>query len=547
MSVLIQQPRAASASSGLTLVFQRVGDFIGTDRRGVRLAAGLGLGAVAGLVGGWGAAGLASGAGLLLGWPGVAGAAVQLLVQYALRGDLLAALALAFASAALGTSSYLVFRFVPKLGRGFPNLRSYLWLLASALLGGLVGGLLVALAEPTPGASVQAFWIWSAGALVGVVLVAPPALLTADRYLRRWIVPIPREVPARTSHRISLAPSTVEGFGDETVMVARRPKAKLSRDLLTGAEMVLGLTALAVPISVLLPVGGRWALLLYLVPILWACLSYGMRGGVLAASGGGLCYLLGLFWMSSVMGDGETARFWLYSADLSLLSLTAAFVGRFREKEARMRDELVDANRLLRRDLLLVAQALTQAVEAKDSYTEGHLHRVSEYAVAVGTRLGLHGHDLEMLHYASMLHDIGKIGIPEDVLRKEGPLDPLQAEIMRRHPEIGARILEKLDLLRDAAPIVLYHQERYDGRLDATYPGYPAGLRGENIPLGARIIAVVDAFDAMTTDRPYRSALSAEVAMAELRKERSRQFDPLVVDTFLRILEERPWRRPGRA
>ncbi|HEX7186434.1 MAG TPA: HD domain-containing phosphohydrolase [Thermoanaerobaculia bacterium] len=550
MSVSIQQPRAASAPSGMTLVFQRVSDFMGTDHRGIRLAAGLALGAVAGLVGNWGAAGLASGAGLLLGWPGVAGAAVQLLVQYGLRGDLLAALALSFASAALGTSSYLVFRFVPKLGRGFPNLRSYLWLLASALLGGLVGSLLVALAGREPGSSLQAVWVWSwaVEALAGVLLLTPPALLAADRFLRRWLIPIPNEVPARTYRRISLAPPMIEALGDETMMVGRRLKSALSQDILfTGAAMVLGVTALAVPVSALLPVGGRWIILLYLVPILWAALEYGMRGGVLAASAGGLSFVFGLFLITAMAGDGEAVRVWMYSADLLVLSMTGAFVGRLREKEARMRDELVDANRLLRRDLLLVAQALTQAVEAKDRYTEGHLHRVSEYAVAVGARLGMRGNDLEMLHYASMLHDIGKIGVPENVLRKEGPLDAIESEIMRRHPEIGARILEKLDLLKGAAPIVLHHQERFDGRLDSTHPGYPMGLRGETIPLGARIIAVVDAFDAMTTDRPYRRALSEAAAVSELRRERGRQFDPVVVDAFLRILEERPWLRASRA
>jgi HD-GYP domain-containing protein (c-di-GMP phosphodiesterase class II) len=112
---------------------------------------------------------------------------------------------------------------------------------------------------------------------------------------------------------------------------------------------------------------------------------------------------------------------------------------------------------------------------------------------------------------------------------------------MRRHPEIGARLLQKLDLLRGAAPIVLAHQERYDGDPFATYPGYPLGLRGDYIPLGARIIAVVDAFDAMTTNRPYREALSIEVAVAELVVESGRQFDPKVVDAFLEVLDERPW------
>src|SRR5262249_35628056 len=143
--------------------------------------------------------------------------------------------------------------------------------------------------------------------------------------------------------------------------------------------------------------------------------------------------------------------------------------------------------------------------------------------------------------FASLLHDIGKIGVPEQVLGKQGPLDAQEAEIMQRHPAIGARILEKLDLLKDAAPIVLHHQERWDGDTSSAYPGYPSGLKGESIPLGARIVAVVDAFDAMTTDRPYRAALSAERAVEELRRQRGRQFDPRVVDVFLQVLAEQPW------
>ena len=298
------------------------------------------------------------------------------------------------------------------------------------------------------------------------------------------------------------------------------------------------------PVSRLLPQAGPWILLVYLVPVLGAALDYGLRGGILAAAASGIAYLAGSTGLAAaVTGEAVGVDLWVSAANFLILSLAGAFVGESREAEAGMRDELRDANRLLRQDLLNVALALTKAVEAKDSYTEGHLHRVSGYAVAVGSRLGMRGHDLEMLHFASLLHDIGKIGIPEHVLGKEGPLDEFEAEVMKRHPAIGARILEKLDLLKDAAPIVLHHQERYDGDPDATYPGYPGGLTGESIPLGARIVAVVDAFDAMTTDRPYRAALSVERAIAVLHKERGRQFDPRVVDTFLQVLAEQPWRR----
>jgi HD-GYP domain-containing protein (c-di-GMP phosphodiesterase class II) len=119
---------------------------------------------------------------------------------------------------------------------------------------------------------------------------------------------------------------------------------------------------------------------------------------------------------------------------------------------------------------------------------------------------------------------------------------PHEEEIMRRHPEIGAKLLEKLELLSELAPLVLHHQERFDGKRQGANPGYPRGLAGEEIPLGARIIAVVDAYDAMTTSRPYREALSVDDATATLRRERGRQFDPSVVDAFLDCLVERPWR-----
>ena len=501
-------------------------------------------GVLAGLAGGWAAPALGGCAGVLFGWPGIAAFGLAcFLTAEGLRPDVLAAFVAAAAATAPGVAIYLTFRSVPDLGRGLPNLRSHLWLLGSGLLGGLAGGLLMAAAANGP--AFQAFWNQAAGTLTGVVLLGPPVLLVADRFFRLWMVSIPAELPARRSRRLGLAPETIQPRGDETMRVApARRRLEIGHALLIGAAVVVGLTLVAVPVSRFLPQSGPWILLVYLVPILGAALDYGMRGGILASSASGIIYLVGLSGLAALTG-GPGTDLWVSAADFVILSLAGAFVGESREAEAQTRDELMDANRLLRHDLLNVALALTQAVEAKDSYTEGHLHRVSEYAVTVGSRLGLRGHDLEMLHFASLLHDIGKIGIPEHVLGKEGPLDEFEAEVMKRHPAIGARILERLDLLKDAAPIVLHHQERYDGDLNATYPGYPGGLRGERIPLGARIVAVVDAFDAMTTDRPYRAALSVEQAIEELRNQRGRQFDPRVVDTFLQVLAEQQWRRMG--
>ena len=314
----------------------------------------------------------------------------------------------------------------------------------------------------------------------------------------------------------------------------------LQRGLAIGGLLLLATTSAAVPLTDLVPDAAVWLTMLYLLPVLWAATNYGLRGGVLAASTAGLLYLAGQTVMRDGPGLNDPQATTLY-ANLLALSLVGALFGAGQEREAALRDRLAESNRLLRNDLLRVVQALTGAIEAKDGYTETHLRRVSRYALAVGERLGLGANQLEELRYASLLHDVGKIGVPDQLLAKRGPLSEGEAELMRRHPEIGARILSNIDVLRDVAPLILHHQERYDGARDGARPGYPQGLCGEAIPLGARIIAVVDAFDAMTTDRPYRAALTQDEAAGVLRSERGRQFDPRIVDSFLAVLAETPW------
>jgi hypothetical protein len=483
-------------------------------------------------------------AGLLFGWLGIAGtAAGQLAAVWITHRSFSDALIFSLSFALTGIAGWAIFRYVPKLGRGLLNLRSFLWTLAAAFLGSTAGGVLtlvsVGPAGQTPGMWV---WTWLTGALVSVVLLAPPILLLFDRYGRRWMVPIPGELRGEGKQRMS----EILGSGEETVILPPEPiprSRKGLKDLLLGSGMVLAAVAAGLVLVWLLPRGNEWTTLVYLLPILWAALHYGMRGGLLAASGSGICHLLGLAGLVVLVGlSGIGNEVWSGRADLLILSVAGALVGWSRQRELRLREELIESNRLLRRDLVRVSDALIQAVEAKDAYTGGHLRRVSEYAVEVGQKLGLRGRDLETLHYASLLHDVGKLGVPESVLRKEGPLDDHETGLMRRHPEIGARMLERLELLRGAAPLVLHHQERFDGELDGQHPGYPGGIAGEQIPLGARIIAVVDAFDAMTTTRPYREALPLAEAAAVLRRERGRQFDPRVVDAFLDSLAERPWR-----
>lgn len=177
-------------------------------------------------------------------------------------------------------------------------------------------------------------------------------------------------------------------------------------------------------------------------------------------------------------------------------------------------------------------KALAQAIEEKDLYTRGHCDRMVEYALAIADRLGLSAEEKKHLGYGAALHDIGKIGIHELILNKSGKLTDHEYEIMKAHPMMGAEIIKGVDFLNDVVPMIYYHQERYDGK------GYPKGLVGEEIPVGARIIAILDTFDAMTSDRPYRKALPMEVAFAELRRCTGTQFDPKIVETLIEIIKE---------
>ncbi|MCP4546177.1 MAG: HD-GYP domain-containing protein [bacterium] len=176
--------------------------------------------------------------------------------------------------------------------------------------------------------------------------------------------------------------------------------------------------------------------------------------------------------------------------------------------------------------------ALTSALDAKDAYTNGHSYRVSRYAVTLGEAMGLPGKKQELLEYAALLHDIGKIGISGDILSKTGRLTDEEFDAMKAHPVIGAQIIERLKFLNEAARVVKYHHERPDGA------GYPEGLVGEAIPLEARILHVCDTLDAMTSTRSYRKALSVETAIDEFLKFRGTQFDPEVVDALVTLYKE---------
>lgn len=186
----------------------------------------------------------------------------------------------------------------------------------------------------------------------------------------------------------------------------------------------------------------------------------------------------------------------------------------------------------LREVFLETALTLSEALECRDTYTGGHTRRVRDYSMAIGTRLGLSSTDLENLNLASILHDIGKIGVDDAILRKQAPLDKDEFTKMMQHTCIGAEILQFVKSMATVVPGVRNHHEKFDGT------GYPDALKGENIPYVARIIAVADTYDAMTTDRPYRKALTTEMAIAELERCSGTQFDPDITAVFATLVEE---------
>ena len=196
----------------------------------------------------------------------------------------------------------------------------------------------------------------------------------------------------------------------------------------------------------------------------------------------------------------------------------------------RMNDELSDTYEKLEKAYLDSIETLRYTVEAKDPYTRGHSDRVAEYSVLIGEKLGLSEEDLRTLRIGGLFHDIGKIGIPDSILLKESKLSDDEYSQIKNHPTIGAHILQNATIFQDILPIVKHHHERYDGN------GYPSRLKGEEIPYFARIAAVADTFDAMTSKRTYRNAIPIEEVKEEIKRCEGTQFDPSIAETFLEIL-----------
>jgi putative nucleotidyltransferase with HDIG domain len=186
-------------------------------------------------------------------------------------------------------------------------------------------------------------------------------------------------------------------------------------------------------------------------------------------------------------------------------------------------------------------RSLAGAIDAKDSYTRGHNQRVAELAVEIGRAMGLDERSIKALSYGGLLHDIGKIGIPEPVLRKQVPLDEAEMALMRQHPGIGAEIVRGVEFLRDALPAIRSHHERWDGK------GYPDGLTADEIPLVARIVNAADTWDACTSSRPYQPAMRTEEVLEILSRLRGVQIDPAVHDALVSVVRRRAAGKSGAA
>lgn len=206
----------------------------------------------------------------------------------------------------------------------------------------------------------------------------------------------------------------------------------------------------------------------------------------------------------------------------------------YHEEKQRSR-ELEEAYGALTETYSATIRTLAYVVEAKDMHTRRHLDRTHVYGLELAGTIDTDLVADPEVGFGFLLHDIGKVGIPESILGKPGPLTDEEWQVMRTHPVLGAQIVEPMRFLGGAIEIIRCHHERFDGK------GYPSRLKGSDIPLAARIFAVVDSFDAMTSDRPYRQALSMDRAMDELNRGKDTQFDPEVVEMFVDLVERRPW------
>jgi response regulator RpfG family c-di-GMP phosphodiesterase len=200
--------------------------------------------------------------------------------------------------------------------------------------------------------------------------------------------------------------------------------------------------------------------------------------------------------------------------------------------KAMVHRDLVRENMRLQENSLNVLRAMVNVIEQRDAYTAGHSHRVTEITIAIARAMALDSDEIEVLNLAGQIHDLGKIGIEDNILRKPGPLSDEEYAVIKTHPEKAKQIIQPLDFLKETIPIILHHHERFDGS------GYPSGLSGGQIPRGSRIVTVADTYDAITSSRAYRQARDINAAVDELKRCKGSQFDPEIVEVFAKLVEK---------
>ena len=289
-------------------------------------------------------------------------------------------------------------------------------------------------------------------------------------------------------------------------------------DTLFVSHIILGVTFLAVFITIFLDYR-KGRLQEYLLVVI------GLLGGMLGA----VIELVSVYFVVSVSGV------FLGGGLLFVLICTIIqTIKNLRDLENKRHQEQMESRRKQTEAMSLqMIQTLSTTIEAKDEYTKGHSYRVAEYSALIARELGWSEREVENLRNAAHLHDIGKIGVPDTILNKPTKLLDAEYEIIKKHPTIGADILKNISLIDHVEEVARFHHERFDGN------GYPEGLKGEDIPVHARIVAVADSYDAMSSKRIYRNALSEDVIRDEIQKNKGRQFDPFIADLFLKLMDEK--------
>lgn len=266
-----------------------------------------------------------------------------------------------------------------------------------------------------------------------------------------------------------------------------------------------------------------FALSVIAISALWGA-APGLLTALLATAGYAIVNAIGPSHPGALTESLAVGGFFVVSA------VVVSVLTRQREAALLVRDRLADE---LERTYEATLGALVGALDARDQDTQGHSQRVTSLALAVARELGVDSDQLRWIRWGALLHDVGKIGIPDHILRKPGPLSDDEWAQMRQHPQIGHDMLYGIPFLRPALEIVLYHHERFDGS------GYPNKLKADAIPLPARIFAVADTYDAICSNRPYRNGRSRDEAVEEIRRQAGKQFDPIMVRMFVRAINRR--------